>query len=146
MKNRLTKIALGLAALTAFALGGAALAQGGGDPAPPGTLDDGGGLLPKAGISVDQAVSGAKSAATGKIGEVDLEYKGSKLVFNVDVGTSDVKVDAADGSLVGVDQDEEKGSENESESGAEGVDDDGPGGHADEPDNPNADHQNEGSE
>ena len=117
MRNRLTKIALGLAALTAFALGGAALARGGADSAPAGTLDDGGALLPKAGISVDQAVSAAKTASSGKIGEVDLEYKGSKLVFNVDVGTSDVKIDAADGSLVGVDQSEEQGSE--SESGAE---------------------------
>ncbi len=113
MKNRFTKIALGLAVLTAFALGGAALARGGGDPAPPGTLDDGGALLPKAGLSVEQAVAAAKSAASGKIGEVDLEYAGSTLVFNVDVGTSDVKVDAAEGSLVAVDSDDENDSENE---------------------------------
>jgi Peptidase propeptide and YPEB domain len=145
MKNRFTKIALGLAALTAFALGGAALARGGGDPVPPGTLDDGGALLPKAGVTVEQAVIAAQSAASGKIGEVDLENEGSKLVFNVDVGSSDVKVDAADGSVVGAERDDPAGGD-ESESGAEGVDEDGPGGHADEPDNPNADHQNEGGE
>src|SRR3972149_2980079 len=70
--------------------------------APSGTLDDGKDLLPDAGISVDQAIAFAKSAASGPVGEVDLEQYQGKLVFNVDVGDKDVKVDAANGRILAV--------------------------------------------
>lgn len=147
MKKRLTKIVLGLAALAAFALGGAAIAAGGGDSAQPGTIDDGGALLPKAGIAVDEAIAAAKSSASGEIGEVDLEYEHSTLVYNVDVGRSDVKVDASDGSVVGAKQDDPAtGAEESGAEGSEQGDADGPGGHADEPGNPNANHEFEGQE
>ena len=68
----------------------------------PGQLDDGKELLPQAGISLDKAVAAAQAAASGTLGEVDLEYYQGKLVFNVDVGTNDVKVDAANGAIVNV--------------------------------------------
>ena len=74
--------------------------------APSGTLDDGKDLLPDAGISVDRAIAFAKSAASGPVGEVDLEQYQGKLVFNVDVGDKDVKVDAANGSILAVDADD----------------------------------------
>src|SRR3989304_455832 len=70
---------------------------------PSGTLDDGKDLLPQARITIDAAIAAAQSAATGPVGEVDLEQANGRLVFNVDVGEKDVKVDASDGSIVSAD-------------------------------------------
>ena len=71
-----------------------------------GTLDDGQELLPLAGISLDAAIRSAQGAASGAVGEVDLEYVGDRLVFNVDIGDQDVKVDASSGAVVSVDMDD----------------------------------------
>lgn len=68
----------------------------------PGQLDDGAGLLSQAGITLEQAIAAAQSAASGTVGEVDLEDYQGKLVFNVDVGDKDVKVDAASGNVLAV--------------------------------------------
>lgn len=75
-------------------------------PVPAGTLDDGRELLPKARISFDEAIAAAQGAVHGVIGEVDLERVGGTLVFNVDVGDKDVKIDAATGEVVSVDADD----------------------------------------
>ncbi len=72
-------------------------------PVAAGTLDDGADLLPRASISVDAAIEAAQSAASGVVGEIDLEYVAGVLVFNVDIGTQDVKVDAASGAVLSVD-------------------------------------------
>ena len=72
----------------------------------PGRLDDGAVLQSKAAIGVEDAIRAAQTAATGKLHEVDLEYRDGNLVYNVDVGASDVKVDAAGGAVVGVDKDD----------------------------------------
>ncbi len=74
--------------------------------APSGTLDDGKDLLPQAGITIEQAIAAAQTAASGSVGEIDLEKYEGKLVFNVDVGDKDVKVDAADGSILAADSDD----------------------------------------
>jgi uncharacterized membrane protein YkoI len=71
-------------------------------PATPGALDDGADLLPQAKISVDQAIAAAQAAATGDLGEVDLEYRDNVLVFSVDIGTSEVKIDAATGTVIAI--------------------------------------------
>lgn len=71
-----------------------------------GTLDDGQSLLPLAGISLDVAVQAAQGAASGAVGEVDLEYVGDRLVFNVDIGNQDVKVDASSGVVHSIDMDD----------------------------------------
>jgi uncharacterized membrane protein YkoI len=81
-------------------------AEDGDATAPSGTLDDGKDLLPQAGITLEQAVVAAQSAASGMVGEVDLEKYDGKLVFNVDIGAKDVKIDAADGSVIAVDSDD----------------------------------------
>jgi len=73
---------------------------------PAGQIDDGKDLLPQAGITVDQAIAAAQSAASGPVGEVDLEYSHGKLAFNVDVGDKDVKVDASNGSILSVHADD----------------------------------------
>src|SRR3954470_22468645 len=68
-----------------------------------GALDDGKELLAQASITVEQAIASAQSASTGAIGEVDLEHWRGKLVFNIDVGNADVKVDAATGAVLSTD-------------------------------------------
>jgi uncharacterized membrane protein YkoI len=68
--------------------------------AAPGTIDDGKDLLPQAKISLEQAIAAAQGSASGDVGEVDLEDFHGRLVFNVDVGNQDVKVDATDGTVL----------------------------------------------
>ena len=70
------------------------------------TIDDGQALLPLAGISLEAAVEAAQGAASGAVGEVDLEYVDDRLVFNVDIGEQDVKVDASSGAVLSVDMDD----------------------------------------
>ena len=82
---------------------GVAWAAGGGGAS---RLDDGKDLLPQAGITEQQAIAAAQTAASGALDEVDLEHAGKRLVFNVDVGSADVKVDAATGEVVRVDHDD----------------------------------------
>ena len=77
---------------------------------PAGTLDDGADLLPQAGISLTDAIAAAQAAVPGAtasdIGEVDLEDYNGTLVFNVDVGDHDVKVDAGTGAVLSSDLDD----------------------------------------
>jgi len=73
------------------------------EPQQSGVLDDGKDLLPQAGIKLDQAIAAAQSAASGPVGEVDLEHYQGNLVFNVDVGDKDVKVDAHTGAVLSAD-------------------------------------------
>jgi uncharacterized membrane protein YkoI len=100
------KIATGLAAGAAAlgAVGGVAVAadSGGATPAPTSRLDDGKQLLSQSKITEAQAIA----AAQGDLNEVDLEQYEGALVWNVDVGTSDVKVDATSGTVVHVAQDD----------------------------------------
>ena len=69
-------------------------------------LDDGAELLPQAKISEQDAIVAAQAAATGPLNEVDLEDYQGHLAFNVDVGSSDVKVDAASGNVLAASQDD----------------------------------------
>jgi len=73
------------------------------EPQQSGVLDDGKDLLPQAAVTLDQAIAAAQSAASGPVGEVDLEHYQGKLVFNVDVGDKDVKVDAHTGAVLSAD-------------------------------------------
>jgi uncharacterized membrane protein YkoI len=92
--------------IIALTAGVAALGTAGGVASASGTstggsrLDDGKDLLPQARITEQQAIAAAQSAAKGDLNEVDLEHYDGKLVFNVDVGSTDVKVDAASGQVV----------------------------------------------
>lgn len=71
-----------------------------------GELDDGADLLPRAGITLDAAIAAAQAGRSGAIGEVDLEEWNGTLVFNVDVGDEDVKVDAATGEVLAAERDD----------------------------------------
>jgi uncharacterized membrane protein YkoI len=100
-----TKVVAGVLTTAAVGLGavGVAWSAGGGGAS---RLDDGKDLLPQAGITEQQAIAAARTAASGALDEVDLEHAGKRLVFNVDVGSADVKVDAATGEVVRVDHDD----------------------------------------
>jgi uncharacterized membrane protein YkoI len=91
--------------VAAIAVGAGVLLSGGASAGQGGALDDGKELLPKARISLAEAISAARGAASGEVDEVDLEYWQGRLVFNVDVGDLDVKVDAETGAVLGMGED-----------------------------------------
>lgn len=97
-----------VAAIAALAATGAGVAWAAGGSASGGLsrLDDGKDLVSQARITEQQAISAARSAASGDLNEVDLEHRNGRLVFNVDVGRNDVKVDATTGTVVAVDHDD----------------------------------------
>jgi hypothetical protein len=109
MRKR-TPIAIAVLAAGALALGGATLAVGGGHGlifddghyVKPGSLDDGKELLPQAKITLAEAIADAQRAAQGQLGQVDMEHFGGRVVFKVDVGDQEVRVDAIDGSVASV--------------------------------------------
>jgi uncharacterized membrane protein YkoI len=110
MKRRTLTLVAVIAAAAALVLVGATFALGGGSgtiwddghPAQPGSLDDGTDLLPQTTITLAQANAAAQRATSGALGQVDLERYAGKVVFKVDIGTKEVRVDAADGSIVTV--------------------------------------------
>jgi hypothetical protein len=79
----------------------------------PGQIDDGAELLDQAAISLEDAIAAAMGAASGEIGEIDLETYQGTLVFNVDVGKVDVKVDAATGLVLGQERDDDGDDDND---------------------------------
>jgi uncharacterized membrane protein YkoI len=102
------RLVIAAAALVA-ALGAGTYALGGGSGiwdddhfAKPGSLDDGKDLLPQAKISLADANAAAQQAADGALGQVDLEHFKGQIVYAVDVGDREVRVDAAEGSVVDV--------------------------------------------
>ena len=68
----------------------------------PGSLDDGKDLQSQASISLRRAIAEARRAASGPLGQVDLEHYESHLVYSVDVGDQEVRVDANNGSVVAI--------------------------------------------
>jgi uncharacterized membrane protein YkoI len=98
---------IAVAAVAAASLSGGAVAFAGGNGgAPVSRLDDGKDLAGQAAISEAQAIAAAQGAASGALNEVDLEHRAGRLVYNVDVGGKDVKVDAGSGQVVAVDADD----------------------------------------
>lgn len=90
-------------AVAAFAFGGGkGLIWDDGHYAKPGSLDDGKDLLPQTTISLGQAVAAAQRAQSGKLGQVDLERYNGRIVYMVDVGDQEIRVDATDGSIAAV--------------------------------------------
>lgn len=106
--TRRTYWILALVAIVAIAgTAGAVIATQTSAKGSPGQIDDGVDLLPQASITLEEAIAAAQEAESGALGEVDLEYYGGKLVFNVDIGDKDVKVDASDGTILGKTSDDE---------------------------------------
>lgn len=107
MRKRITLVAV-LVAL--IALAGATFAFGGprgliwddGHFAKPGTIDDGKSLLSQTSVSLSGAVTTAQQAADGALGQVDLEHFRGGIVYSVDVGNQEVRVDATSGKVVAI--------------------------------------------
>jgi uncharacterized membrane protein YkoI len=98
---------IAVAAVAAGTLAGGTVAFAGGDGgSAPSRLDDGKDLAGQAAISEAEAIAAAQGAASGALNEVDLEHRSGRLVYNVDVGGKDVKVDASSGQVVAVDADD----------------------------------------
>jgi uncharacterized membrane protein YkoI len=91
------------ASAVALTFAGGAVALAGNAPS---RLDDGKDLAGQAKISEAQAIAAATRAASGALNEVDLEQAGGRLVYTVDVGAKDIKVDAGNGQVVAVDADD----------------------------------------
>ena len=109
MKRRTTILAAVFVAVAAAALGGATFAFGGGTLiwddgrlANPGTLDDGKKLLPLTSVTLARANAIAQHATTGTLGQVDLERYNGIVVYKVDVGDKEVRVDATGGTVVSI--------------------------------------------
>jgi uncharacterized membrane protein YkoI len=109
MRKRLIIVVIALVAAV-LAFGGATFAFGGGPGgiwddghfAKPGSLDDGKDLLPQTTISLRDAIAAARGAATGAVGQVDLERYEGRIVYMVDVGDREVRVDSATGKVADV--------------------------------------------
>ncbi len=99
MNRRITTAVAVLALATAGGVGIAAAAGGG-------FLDDGKDLQSQAKVTQQQAEQAAQRAVSGSLGETDLEHYEGRLVFNVDVGSHDVKVDAQTGKVLAAPVDE----------------------------------------
>jgi uncharacterized membrane protein YkoI len=97
------RMTAGLAVLALATAGGAGIAAASGGS---GSLDAGKNLLPQAKITQQQAEHAAQSAASGSLNETDLEHYEGTLVYNVDVGSKDVKVDASTGKVLAVNADD----------------------------------------
>ena len=55
--------------------------------------------FPSTMISLADAVAAAQQAETGALGQVDLEKSNGRVVYMVDIGDQEVRVDAGDGSI-----------------------------------------------
>jgi hypothetical protein len=107
MKKRIAVIVVAVltvlvGATLAFGGPGARLIKDDGVWVKPGSLDDGKGLRPQASITLEQAIASAQGAASGSLGQVDLEHYRTRLVYMVDVGSQEVRVDAANGNVVAI--------------------------------------------
>lgn len=102
MRVSIGRSVVAVAAVAAVCAGGvgAAAASSGSTPQAASRLDDGKQYLPQAKISEQQAIAAAQRAASGDLNEVDLEYYGGHLAWNVDVGSKNVKVDAGTGQVL----------------------------------------------
>jgi len=107
MRKRMMVVAVlvALVALSAatFAFGGPrGLIWDDGHFAKPGTLDDGKNLLSQTSVSLSSAVATAQRAADGALGQVDLEHFRGAIVYSVDVGSQEVRIDATNGKVVAI--------------------------------------------
>ena len=104
--KKLVYILMSVLLVVAITGAGATFAAGLGSKVSPGEIDDGVELLGDATITLEQAIAAAQAAEVGSLGEVDVEFYDGVLVFNIDIGDKDVKVDAADGTVLGYETDD----------------------------------------
>src|SRR6476659_7987718 len=104
MRKKIIATVIGVTVLGAAV--GVAFAGAGSGPTGGSRLDDGKDLVSQARITEQEAIEAAQQSVPGSLNEVDLEHYNGRLVFNVDVGSKDVKVDAATGKVLASPQDD----------------------------------------
>ncbi|MBI1886219.1 MAG: PepSY domain-containing protein [Chloroflexi bacterium] len=67
--------------------------------------DEAAALAPLATVSTNQAVAAARAEVPGDLGKVELENENGSLVYSVEIGGKDVKVDAGTGVVLHVESD-----------------------------------------
>src|SRR5262249_19158775 len=98
---------IAVAAVAAGTLAGGAVAFAGGNGGPTTARPDDGQDLPaQARTPHAPGRAAPQGAASGALNEVDVEQRAGRLVYNVDVGGKDIKVDASSGQVVAVDADD----------------------------------------
>lgn len=70
-------------------------------------VDDGQTAVPEANVSVERAIQIALAHANGKVDDVDVERHGDDMVYKIEVGDTDVVIDAADGKVIKVEPDDD---------------------------------------
>ena len=88
-------------------------------------------LEPLAKITADDAKKAATAELPGKVTEVELENENGALVYEVEIGDKEVKVDAGNGDILHTESDDDEPGHDDDEAGH---DDDGRGGDDDGPD------------
>lgn len=71
-----------------------------------GEADEAAALAPLAKISTDEAVAAATAEVPGDAGKVELDNENGSLVYSVEIGGQDVKVDAGTGVVLQVESDQ----------------------------------------
>ncbi len=67
--------------------------------------DEAAALAPLANITADEAVAAAQAKVPGDVQKVELENENGSLVYSVEIGGKDVKVDAGTGAVLHVESD-----------------------------------------
>ena len=68
--------------------------------------DDAGEALGTPAIAIDDAVAIAKGASSGSVGDIELDQEDGRLVYEIEVGSDEVIIDANDGSVLSVHADD----------------------------------------
>lgn len=73
----------------------------------PVVIDDGQVYEREASISIEEAISIALNHADGKVDDVDLKHRGGTLVYDIEIGDTDIVIDANDGTVIHIDHDDD---------------------------------------
>ena len=70
-------------------------------------VDEGQQLLDGDAISVEEAIAAAQDEASGPVDDVEIERRGDQTIYDIEIGSTNVVVDASNGSIVSVKQDDD---------------------------------------
>jgi len=105
-------VALVLAiALAVFTSDDVALGRDNGDV----NVEDGQELVGENAISLDEALEAAQGVATGPVDDIEIERHGDRVVYDIEIGNTDVLVDAQDGSIVSTRTDDDDDDDRDSD-------------------------------
>ena len=92
-----------------------------GDESSEGRLEEGSELVEEATVSVEDAIAIAQSAASGSVDDVELERSNGVLVYEIEIGESDIYVDARSGALLSAEHDGREDDDTDTALGEPGI-------------------------